>query len=844
MKYLLSAVLLLAGLQLAAQQAASVIPAQAIFVTQFSPGPVAADPQLQQQLHEQMFGSNAPFARINRYVEGTNSLEGPQRDSLFAFLKYVAVNPVNAGISATQPMCNYYDKRDTLELNAYVFVLDNSTRFLDWSAAHLFPRTKNVQRISRNGYTYIIHEHLAVVCNDKFGWLILPDYYHESSLLTYDYDGYDNIVAVEEYSDYEAKQRAIADSIRMADSVMAITAKQAAMEEYREESKRDSAYNAAAEAFNEKLYGRNYKMYDSIANTVMKDREQRRKKKQEIETSLEYDIEVKIDQLREQYIDKHTPDDLKIKKETGNNTRGESHYLLRDTEMPPQEVVMGEVMDVAAPDEPVPAMEEPGFRNGSGQGAAGNGDKETGQDVVVSQEEVANNFEAELQRAYEMTDALYYSGEYRNTERDSLVNRNLLVYLDEVMKLSPSQTISSEPHFAALEKEKYDAVYYVSYSRAIEQEWMREAKRNSYYDYYDALEENSSISRAARKKRKMEVVDSLFKASVWYGAGLTGGVRFNGANLNVTQQFFFNQSVTELTKGLFRGKVDKRLLRYVKTNPYSVIAVSANPESVIRLSSRAYREYIQLMVYSMSFGRSDFALANLTSLYRVFLDEDVMYNLFSGEAVFAVTDIVARTRTYSSYEYDDNFQYRMVEKTDTQLMPEFVFAAEIGRKEKLQEIINIGVRANVIVPFKNYYVFSQVPREFGFIYLAFRHGTLVVTNDSILANDFIGRGYSRSKALNRNERRELRKSPVAGWWDAERTRLTLQQRGEYQERRGRRSERISKITNRVMFRGRRGPGGSNQIEFNAVFTDDGLPDYGYIRVLRILRLMQNLDRSF
>lgn len=842
MKYVLSAVLLLAGLQLAAQQPASVIPVQAMFVTQFSPGPVAADPQLQQQLHEQMFGSGAPFARINRFVEGTNSLEGPQRDSLFAFLKYVAINPVNAGISATQPMCNYFDERDTLRLSAYVFVLDNHTRFLDWTAAHLFPRTKNVQRISRNGYTYILHEHLAVVCNDKFGWLILPDYYHESSLLAYSTSEYDIVepVAVESYSDYNLKLQALADSIRMADSMMAVVA----MEEDREQNKRDSAYDAANEAFGEMLYGRNYKMYDSIANAVMKDREQRRKKKQEIENSLEYEIEVKIEALREQYIDKHTPENLKPKKETGNHSREESHYVLHDTELPVQDIPVGDGMDVAMPDIAEPAMEIGNSGNGSGKGAAGDGNNGTGPGGKVVEETAGDDLEAELQRVMEMALEVQKREEYRITERDSLVNRNLLVYLDEVIKLSPSQTISSEPHFAALEKEKYDAVYYLSYSRAIEQEWMREAKRNSYYDYYDGLEETPKATRDERKRRKMEVADSLFRASVWYGAGLTGGVRFNGVNLNVTQQFFFNQGVTELTKGLFKGRVDKGLLRYVKTNPYSVIAVSANPEAVIRLSSRAYREYIQLMVYSMSFGRSDFALANLTSLYRVFLDEDVMYNLFSGEAVFAVTDIVARTRTYSSYEYDDNFQYRIVEKTDTQLMPEFVFAAEIGRKEKLQEIINIGVRANVIVPFKNFYVFSQVPREFGFVYLAFHHGTLVVTNDSILASDFITRGYSRSKALNRNERHDLRKSPIAGWWDAERTRLTLQQRGEYQERRGRRSERISKITNRVMFRGRRGPGGSNQIEFNAVFTEDGLPDYGYIRVLRMLRLLQNLDRSF
>ncbi|MCU0435489.1 MAG: hypothetical protein MUC87_18670 [Bacteroidia bacterium] len=807
MKYLLIAAFLLPGICLTAQQPASVIPAQALMVAQFNPGPVAADAQLQQQLHEQMFGSGAPFARMSRYVEGTTSLEGPQRDSLFAFLKLVAINPVNAGISATQPMFNYFDERDTLEVTAFVFVLDNKDRFLDWSAAHLFPGAAKLERIAANSFTYILHEHIAVATDGRFGWVFLPNYYHTNTLTDRNYEYGEVVEAIAEpvyENEQQLKLRLLVDSIRMADSMMAVEVAMKDAIQYKEIYRRDSAYDAAENAFYEKLNGRNFKMRDSIANAVMKDRELRRRKKQTIESSLDVEVEEKIDALRDEYIDKHVPDALK-RKETGNNYPRTEEIMVMD--IPPHEENMQGVSVMVegenAPDEIV----------------------EPSRDVTLDES---------LLNYYSLTRA-------ENNKRDSLVNRNFVAYLNELSRLAPSQSIGAEPHFAAAAKQQFDAVYYFSYSRMIQQEWMREVNRRSYYDFYDS---DGTMNRVERKKKKMHIADSLFRASVWYGAGFTGGVRFNGSEMKLTQQFFFNNEVTELTKGLFKGKVDKGLLRYVKTNPYSVMGVSASPEKVVRLSSRAYREYMQLMMYSSMYGSGEFMLAHLTSLYRVFLDEDVMYNLFSGDAVFALTDLVPRTRTYTTYDYDDNFQYRMVEKTETQLMPEFVFAAKIGRKDKMRDIIEIGVRANVIFPYKNYYVLREVPREFGIIYIAFQKGVFVITNDSILANDYISKGYSRSKALNRRERRDMRKSPVTGWWDAERTRLTMQQRGQYQERSGRRSERVAKITNRVMFRGRRGSGGSNQIEFSAVFTDDGLPDYGYIRILRMMRLMQNLDRSF
>ncbi|MGL5890818.1 MAG: hypothetical protein ACRC3B_13075, partial [Bacteroidia bacterium] len=538
----------------------------------------------------------------------------------------------------------------------------------------------------------------------------------------------------------------------------------------REILRRDSIEKANSANFMVLLYDENFKTYDSIVSVVMRDRDKRRKKGEMLGKTVDEEVAEIVNKMSEEFMQKNNP---------------------------------------------LPVFDEPTIG--------------TVEEPVIEEIEPPQVVQ-DYNYHYQSED---YSWRDRNIKRDSLVNRNILLYFDEIMTMNQEQSIAREPHFSVISKTKNDAVYYFSYSRLVEVEWMREYYRYNSYLYYDQSRSRETAAKA----------DSLFRNSIWYGAGLTGAAQLTGNHLEVTQQFFFNPEVTKLTKGIFRGKVDKGLLSYVKTNPYSVITISADPEKLLRLGGRGYREYISLM-YSAVIPQYADVYANMFSVYRVFLDDDILYNLFSGDAVFAVTDFVPKVRKYRGYDYDENFKPIEKEMQDVRIVPEFVFAATIGKKKEMQQLIDIAVRSRLLIKQNNYYVIREVTRELSVVYVALHKGKLIITNDSVLITENLNRGYSKSKSLSRSERRELRSSPVSGWWDAERTRLTLQQRGEYSESSYSRRNRYSKITNRMKFRGKRGPGGSNQIEFSADFTDDGLPEYGYTRLLRILRLMYHLDRSF
>jgi hypothetical protein len=699
---LTSAIFLAASFTLWAQQPAEQIPAKAIMVLQINPGPVAADPMLQRDLQNQLYGDNKPFESLSRYTNSHWWVEGTQRDSLDAFIRQVSINGAPIGIQSASPMFVYTDTRDTVSVMAYMFTLDNPELFLKWSQNHLFTADIPPSIQQRNGYSVLQQGHITVTAKNKTGWVLIADYnYHYSLPQTHDYG---DVAAVEAYEEPNYKLQLLADSIKMADSIMQVEEQRA----YNESQRIDSLEAAAYQEFETLLNDKNYKTYDSIVNVVVRNREKQRKKGVQLETTVDEDVAEIVNKMREEFRQKKIP-------------------------LPTfDEPIIGTV------EEPLPVIDEP----------------------IIQEIEPP-----------QVTQSYDYSDDYRNyswrtedKKRDSLVNRNILLYLDEVMAIRPEHSIAREPHFAAIDKTKNDAVYYLSYSRLVEVEWMQEYNRYRRYISYDEGSRDVRIAKA----------DSLFRSSIWYGAGLTGAVQLTGNHLEVTHQFFFNQEVTKLTKGLFKGKVNKGLLSYVKANPYSVISISADPEKLLRLGGRGYREYIALMYSAMMPGYGE-VYANMISVYRVFLDDDIIYNLFSGDAVFAVTDFVPKVRKYRGYDYDDNFNPIEKEMQDVRIVPEFVFAATIGKKKEMQQLLDIAVRARVLIPAKNFYVLRNSPRELAMIYVALHKGKLIITNDSVLITENLNRGYSKSKSLSRSERRELRSSPVSGWWDAERTRLTLQQ---------------------------------------------------------------------
>jgi hypothetical protein len=147
-----------------------------------------------------------------------------------------------------------------------------------------------------------------------------------------------------------------------------------------------------------------------------------------------------------------------------------------------------------------------------------------------------------------------------------------------------------------------------------------------------------------------------------------------------------------------------------------------------------------------------------------------MYNLFTGKFVFAITDLKPVVTTFVTYEYDDDFNRREITEDRTEIVPEFVFMAGVGRKKDMQKILDILERTALIKKVnEDYYMVMNTTNPASQMYIVFRKGILMFTNNEDLVNNHLDKGYKGKQRLGKKMRKTARKSPLVAWWDGKKT---------------------------------------------------------------------------
>lgn len=752
-KYSFSLLFILYAVVLTAQTGAQLIPQGVTMAVELRPLTKATLTADQEQLRMQMLSQATGITAST--IPGADYLSYVQRDSFETYIRILMLNPDQLGISTTVPLYIFQDDRDTLDVWCYSVSLSNPQQFEAQVRQRLFPSLtdcwteQSKQGAQQTPLTVIQGGRLTVSITSTHAWFLLADFYRDPK---------SNESMLPDW-----KVAMVEDSIRMVDSIVAVMYADSVRNIGDEISKEDSMstlrYNAdLAKAQISR---------DSLYKVVLKDREKRRKKGEQITQSLEDEV-VLLEE--EQYAKKEMEID-----EQNNNQEPEAQdeRIITDVDQPltdfPDQVIVQEPVQVDIKD----------------------------------------------QEAYE-TGSYYADYDYSSvvTSKDSLVRRNVNAYAIWLLQLNPEQSMAKHPVFAQLIRQNYDAAYWIDIGRQQQTYWKQ--KKRYHYEYVNS--HNADY---------LKIRDSILNSTIWKNCGITGGIYYTNNSLVIDQQPHMSGYLADLTKHLFSGKVDRDLLRYVKANPYAAFAVALNPEKAMRLGGAAYNDMMRKQIGA--FGFFDVTVYSaLLSMNRIFMDKDVVYHLFEGEMVCALTNIVPVTRKYMSYEFDDQFQRKDVEVETTSLVPEFVLAAKIGRKKEMQELIDIAVQSGKIRVANGYYVLPTLGELDFNVYLAFRKDRLILTNDSLLVTSYLKNGYSGKLRLSKKQRKELRKGPLAGWWNIDRTQVVNQKRDNETYDRPNQKTDISYVRVRT----RAGLNGKGKIETTITINPENYPQNGFIQTWR------------
>lgn len=193
---------------------------------------------------------------------------------------------------------------------------------------------------------------------------------------------------------------------------------------------------------------------------------------------------------------------------------------------------------------------------------------------------------------------------------------------------------------------------------------------------------------------------------------------YNGSTVSSTLDFTKTSAVLNIdytmsdimakhAKAMYDGKMNKDFFKYFNEDKMlGYMSVNASTEGLLT-------EYPKLMK-SMFANSANNEMATVIPLgadvLSIFLDEEAIGELVRGDMLFVVNDIAKKQITYTTYDYDEDYNRIPIEKTKEETVPDFIFMATSNGESIFNKLMNIAVKENEMTVDNGIYKFNT-PRS-------------------------------------------------------------------------------------------------------------------------------------
>lgn len=252
---------------------------------------------------------------------------------------------------------------------------------------------------------------------------------------------------------------------------------------------------------------------------------------------------------------------------------------------------------------------------------------------------------------------------------------------------------------------------------------------NKWISNYTNVIFNNNGASILSNKSYLKSIDKKAAASAWinnYGelmSGVLGGIGYmagTGLNMNynnlgfgsMNANLYFEKDVARITsnmqvddhwkkaiKKMYRSKINQSFFKYFNENEIiGYTSIAMNTEAVLN-------EYPNLMSEIYGGMLPDFKEETEVSaeLFSILIDEGAIGDLLTGNMLFILNDLGEKEVTYTTYEYDDDYNETKVEKTKKEMSPEFTFMIGSENEKLLFKLLKLGVKYDAVEKNSNFY---------------------------------------------------------------------------------------------------------------------------------------------
>jgi hypothetical protein len=213
-----------------------------------------------------------------------------------------------------------------------------------------------------------------------------------------------------------------------------------------------------------------------------------------------------------------------------------------------------------------------------------------------------------------------------------------------------------------------------------------------------------------------------YLSEIYKGMCIMGKASFNKDDIQLQFDAVHSEKMKTLYKDVKKTKISNKFLKYLNNDLMGYAAVGVDIKGMSKGLGQVLRE-----IYPTIPEYGDIASAAM-DVVDIFIDEDAIYNILSGDVVVALNGIKPVENIHTVYDYDDN--YNMKERLDTtmEMQPEVLFMAGIGNVQDVNKFLKLFMATKVLEQEGNIYSVGKGASKLP-VFIAIHDDILFISNN-------------------------------------------------------------------------------------------------------------------
>ncbi|WP_025616397.1 DUF1573 domain-containing protein [Cellulophaga baltica] len=208
------------------------------------------------------------------------------------------------------------------------------------------------------------------------------------------------------------------------------------------------------------------------------------------------------------------------------------------------------------------------------------------------------------------------------------------------------------------------------------------------------------------------------------GMSLTSKLNFDDTNASIKTSYTMNDEMAQYHKDMYNGKMNSNFYKYFNEDTMQgYFSVNTSTEGTLK----AYPELVDAMFEGVEKEHLEDFVPIATRLVSILLDEEAIAKVVRGDMLLVMNGIENVEVTYTTYDYDENYESVEVTKTKTEPIPKFILMVTSEEKEIFNRIMRIGIKEGAVTAENGFYQ-VEIPDAPFKVNMLFKDNTLLISN--------------------------------------------------------------------------------------------------------------------